>query len=197
MLRPRSEVERLLAESSITPYMDPRLRFTRREYVRFAKKLVKAKLFGFRRNVKARVAPCFVWKSGRTKIRMIIDARRGNLHFVDPLGVQLCWTESLARIQRSRKLTQRLHTQRNDDVSVAHPEAIKLEAKIIMEGTAVQVMRFRRVPVVTKQPPKGKRQKTKTCSNNRHQSHRNRRHNIQISRPSKYSHARIYHIYYI
>ncbi|CAE8626378.1 unnamed protein product, partial [Polarella glacialis] len=41
----------------------------------------------------------FVWKSNRTKQRLILDARLPNLRFRDPPGVDLCSAESFSRIE--------------------------------------------------------------------------------------------------
>ena len=41
----------------------------------------------------------FVWKSNRTAIRLIVDARPTNRVFREPPGVALCTAEGLARIE--------------------------------------------------------------------------------------------------
>lgn len=87
------------------PYWDPKLKYNRKEYNRlvvvqsFGSRLHNIGFFNYTLSPKCHVGVFFVWKSNRTKLRLISDARRSNAHFVEPPGVQLVTAEGLGKIE--------------------------------------------------------------------------------------------------
>ena len=74
MLRPAEEV----AKDIPNPYWDPQLRYNQKTYHRFVKKLHDIGYFHYTLKPLGHVGIFFVWKSNRTKLRMITDARGPN-----------------------------------------------------------------------------------------------------------------------
>ena len=97
MLRSSTELD--AADCGVKPYSDPKLIGSRRTYLKFVRQLKSINLLRFSRKPKCHVGIFFVWKKGRLRMRMILDARVVNLLFSDPPGVKLCTSEGLARIE--------------------------------------------------------------------------------------------------
>lgn len=96
MIKPPDEIEDALL---VQPYWDPKLRFNKKAYFSLVRKLDSIGYFNYTINPRCKVGVFFVWKSSRTKLRMITDARRSNACFRDPPGVSLMTGEGLGRIE--------------------------------------------------------------------------------------------------
>ena len=97
MIRPLSEMPN--QEEMPIPYWDPKLKFNRKEYNKLVVKLHDIGFFNYTIEPRCRVGVFFVWKSNRTKLRLITDARRSNQCFVEPPGVQLITAEGLGKFE--------------------------------------------------------------------------------------------------
>ncbi|CAK0795767.1 unnamed protein product, partial [Prorocentrum cordatum] len=95
--------ERMLRETplptDVEPYFDSVLKFNHKEYRGLVRRLLSAGILGWTLSPKERIGMFFVWKDGRRRLRLIVDARRTNAHFRDPPGVELLSSEGLARIE--------------------------------------------------------------------------------------------------
>ena len=96
MIKPPEEIEK---GGLVQPYWDPRLRFNKKAYNSLVKRLHSIGYFNYTTKPMCRVGVFFVWKSSRTKLRMITDARRSNACFRDPPGVSLMTGEGLGKIE--------------------------------------------------------------------------------------------------
>ena len=96
MLRP---AEDLAEVEPIEPYWDPKLKFNRKEYHRLVRRLDGIGYFHYTTRPACSVGIFFVWKSSRTKLRLITDARRANQLFKAPPGVQLLSSEGFGKIE--------------------------------------------------------------------------------------------------
>eukprot|EP00975_Prorocentrum_lima_P000516 101238-Prorocentrum_lima.AAC.1 len=67
----------------IRPYFDRKLEHNQKAYQGLVRRLQAAGLVGFTQNPLSHVGLFFVWKSGRQKQRLIIDARPANRLFKD------------------------------------------------------------------------------------------------------------------
>ena len=97
MLRSQEELRDF--PEAAEPYMDPILRFNRRAYLSFLRRLYKLCFWHFTISPKETAGLFFVKKLRKKKIRMIIDARRGKRRFRDPSGVELLSSEGFARVE--------------------------------------------------------------------------------------------------
>lgn len=97
MLRPMEEIPEEALK--LQPYWDPKLKFNKKAYTTLVKKLHHIDFFNYTIQPKCEVGVFFVWKSSRTKLRMITDARKSNLHFYPAPGVSLMTSESFGRIE--------------------------------------------------------------------------------------------------
>ena len=95
MLKSASEVER----SKLVPYWDPVLKHNKRAYYRLVRRLQQIGYFTYTLDPKCKIGVFFVWKSSRTRLRMITDARSANRLFKEPPGVSLMTGEGLGRIE--------------------------------------------------------------------------------------------------
>ena len=96
LLRDISDVQRLIDEhGDIRPYVDPLLSSSRRHYVAFCRRMMKAGLCRPSFNMEETVGIFFVWKKGRQKMRVILDARRTNRRFLPSPPVSLMTAEGL------------------------------------------------------------------------------------------------------
>jgi len=98
MLRCPAEARRLLDESGIVPYTDQRLVSSRVRYRQFLQELQGKGLLRWTRTPKEHVGVFFV-KKKNGRLRMVIDARASNVHFVSPPGVDLATSDALGRIE--------------------------------------------------------------------------------------------------
>ena len=96
MLRHVDEVEQ---SEPIMPYWDPKLKFNKKEYHRLVQRLHDAGYFYFTTRPRSSVGIFFVWKSSRTRLRLITDARRPNQLFKAPPGVRLMTSEGFGKIE--------------------------------------------------------------------------------------------------
>eukprot|EP00973_Karenia_brevis_P079251 10997002-Karenia_brevis.AAC.1 len=64
-------------DDRITPYWDPKLRFSRQEQKRFFSRLHSLQLVGYRRSIRGRVGMFFVLKKDGS-LKMIIDGRESS-----------------------------------------------------------------------------------------------------------------------
>ena len=102
MLRPESEhVARDSELAGIRPHVDPSLLRSRRKYLAVVRRLLKSGLFRLihAADRKEDVGIFFVAKKGKSKVRLVIDARRSNVHFASPPSVDLLTGEGLAGIE--------------------------------------------------------------------------------------------------
>ena len=95
MLKSATEVESL----KLVPYWDPVLKHNKRAYYRLVRRLQQIGYFTYTLEPKCKIGVFFVWKSSRTKLRMITDARSANRLFKDPPSVSLMTGEGLGRIE--------------------------------------------------------------------------------------------------
>jgi len=79
-------------------YSDPALVKHRQKYARFVKDLDGRGMLDFTVQPKEMVGVFFVWKKGREKIRLILDARRANKRFRRPPHVDLVSGEGLSMV---------------------------------------------------------------------------------------------------
>ena len=86
MLRPAVSTEELDRVSSV--YWDPKLKYNQKAYQDLVRKLNSIGYFVYTTEPACEVGVFFVWKSSRTKLRMITDARRANACFHEPPGCQ-------------------------------------------------------------------------------------------------------------
>ena len=99
MLRSPGEVA--LLEKEFGPpgrHTDPKLGH-RRTYLRFISQMHQIGLVKFVTRCKEKVGVFFVWKKGREKMRLILDCRAANRHFVLPPSTELLSSEGFARIE--------------------------------------------------------------------------------------------------
>ena len=83
LLRDTGDVQRLIEEhGDIRPYVHPLLSSSRRHYVAFCRRMFGAGLCRPSLNMEETVGIFFVWKKGRQKMRVILDARRTNRRFL-------------------------------------------------------------------------------------------------------------------
>ena len=92
-------VESLEDEIPITPYWDPKLRHNQKVYHRLVQRLHDIGYFFYTTRPESYVGVFFVWKSSRTKLRMITDARLSNARFRTAPGVTLMTSESFGRFE--------------------------------------------------------------------------------------------------
>eukprot|EP00435_Cladocopium_sp_Y103_P068349 s90_g31.t1 len=83
----------------VVPYWDPILKYNRKEYNALVQRLTSIGYFNFTTVPLCHVGVFFVWKSSRTRLRMITDARLANLKFKDAPSVSLMTSEGLGRIE--------------------------------------------------------------------------------------------------
>ena len=83
----------------VVPYWDPKLKHNRKAYNGLAQRLAEIGHFTFTTRPACEVGVFFVWKSSRTKLRMITDARKANKMFREPPGVTLMTGEGIGRIE--------------------------------------------------------------------------------------------------
>ena len=86
-------------EEGFEPYWDPALRFNKKSYNDLVLRLHKIGYFQYTTQPRCRVGIFFVWKSSRTRLRMITDARLSNLRFKAAPGVSLMTAESFGRFE--------------------------------------------------------------------------------------------------
>ena len=96
--------ERMLKEDGdchcdVVPYWDATLRNSPRAYKDFIRHLYKIGYLDVTLEPKERAGMFFVKKSDGVRIRLIIDARRGNARFRDPPGISLATSEAFARFE--------------------------------------------------------------------------------------------------
>ena len=85
--------------SAVVPYWDPKLRFNKKEYNKLVQRLHEIGYFNYTLNPSCMVGIFFVWKSSRTKLRLITDARCSNQKFLEAPGVNLMTSEGMGRIE--------------------------------------------------------------------------------------------------
>ena len=86
MLRPQEEYDALDDDAFVEPFMDPVLRNSRRKYTELMADLDRRGLIYWSAACSERCAIFFVKKKSG-KLRLIMDARRANLRFKEPPGV--------------------------------------------------------------------------------------------------------------
>ena len=93
---PKEAAARRLEELGLKkPYSDPSLR-SRKKRQALVKALDRAGLLGFSQQDGVRVGIFTVWKKGRKKQRVIVDARLSNAHFEEPESVSLPSAQNLS-----------------------------------------------------------------------------------------------------
>ena len=96
MLRPQEEYNALDDDAFVEPYMDPVLQNSRRKYKELVADLDRQGHIYWSATCRERCA-IFSVKKKSGKLRLIIDARRANLRFKEPPGVDLCSSECFGR----------------------------------------------------------------------------------------------------
>ena len=96
MLRPAHEV---CEDSLIQPYWDTKLRYNRKCYNQLVGRLADIGFFTYTLHPACMVGVFFVYKSNRTKLRLIADARRSNAYFKEAPGVSLMTGEGMGRTE--------------------------------------------------------------------------------------------------
>ena len=86
-------------ECEVTPYWDPVLRRSPKEYRQCIQYLDKIGYLDFTLTPQERAGVFFVHKSDRQRIRLIIDGRRANARLHQPPGVSLATAETFARAE--------------------------------------------------------------------------------------------------
>eukprot|EP00972_Heterocapsa_arctica_P017129 2532660-Heterocapsa_arctica.AAC.1 len=100
MLRSPEEVGDLNSSmGEVRPHTDPILAHNAKHYRQFVQKLDAVGLLRYTQRPREHVGIFFVWKRGRTAIRMILDARRANRIFRNLPGVCFCSSEALASME--------------------------------------------------------------------------------------------------
>ena len=110
MLKPGTEE----MTDSLVPYWDPKIKFNQKAYHELVKRLHNIGYFNYTLHPACHVGVFFVWKSSKTKLRMITDARLSNSLFKEPPGVCLMTGEGLGRIEVTL-----------DDLTWPSPEAVE------------------------------------------------------------------------
>ena len=87
----------------VRPNMDSALRHNKKWCLTLLRQLLSRGMLNIVERTKARAGVFFVWKSAKTKLRWIIDARPGNLFFEAPPSVALCSSETFFK-DRDRAL---------------------------------------------------------------------------------------------
>ena len=95
MLRPKED----RPEHPVQPYWDPKLRYNRKAYHGLVRKLNDIGYFTYTLAPLSKVGVFFVWKSNRTKLRLITDCRPTNEIFREAPGVSLTTAEGFGRIE--------------------------------------------------------------------------------------------------
>jgi hypothetical protein len=112
VLRSPESYEALCRDSPPSqPYTDPKLKFNLKVCRNFVRRLCVIGFWHFTVNPKEVAGVFFVWKSNRTKIRVIATARRGKRHFLERPGVSLSTAEGLSRIEVALRDHLRLHSE--------------------------------------------------------------------------------------
>ena len=96
ILKPARDLEQ---SEHVKPYWEPKLRYNRKAYHGLVKKLHDIGYFEYTTKPAATVGVFFVWKSSRTKLRMITDARLANQYFKAPPSVSMLSSEGFGRIE--------------------------------------------------------------------------------------------------
>ena len=99
MMRSKSDLVDM--QTPVEPYWDPILKFNRKEYNKLVSRLASIGYFQYTTKPQSHVGVFFVYKSNRTKLRMITDARRSNQLFRDPPPVGLMTAEGFGRFELS------------------------------------------------------------------------------------------------
>eukprot|EP00438_Fugacium_kawagutii_P010865 Skav216249 [mRNA] locus=scaffold20:133295:138540:- [translate_table: standard] len=98
VLPPEAVKERKSLSSLKQPYYDPNLKFNRRTYASFIRKLRHSGVVELRKSCREQCGLFCVWKkSGRQ--RLVVDARLTNLWFQDPLPVALATGTAFGAIE--------------------------------------------------------------------------------------------------
>ena len=83
LLLPRTELE----VESLVPYWGPEIKFNQKVYPDLVRRLCKIGYFNYTLHPAGHVGVFFVWKSSKTKLLTITDARLSNSMFREPPGV--------------------------------------------------------------------------------------------------------------
>ncbi|CAK0903313.1 unnamed protein product, partial [Prorocentrum cordatum] len=93
--------ERMLRQDEVSPktepHLDPELKFHQKEYQRLVRMLFDIGMVDWTMSPKCRIGLFCVLKSDGKSLRLIVDARRVNEVFADPLGVGLLTAEGFSR----------------------------------------------------------------------------------------------------
>ena len=88
-------------DGHLEPYWDPKLRYNKKSYHELVRRLHGINYFKYTTRPACKVGVFFVWKSSRTKLRLITDARLSNRMFKPAPGVHLMTSESFGRFEVS------------------------------------------------------------------------------------------------
>eukprot|EP00439_Symbiodinium_sp_Y106_P072996 s2660_g13.t1 len=104
----------------LVPYWDPQLRYNKKAYNDLVRRLHGINKFRYTTKPACKVGIFFVWKSNKTRLRMITDARLANRCFKAAPGVNLMTSEGFGRFEVCF-----------DDNVFASPEAI-LKVRVLL-----------------------------------------------------------------
>ena len=104
----------------LVPYWDPQLRYNKKAYNDLVRRLHGINYFRYTTKPACKVGIFFVWKSNKTRLRMITDARLANRCFKAAPGVNLMTSEGFGRFEVCF-----------DDNVFASPEAI-LKVRVLL-----------------------------------------------------------------
>ena len=122
MLKPVGEAKSDLARDRTQCYCDPVLVNRKTVYVSFLKDLMSRGLLDFTLDPIESVGIFCVWKKGREKQRLILDARRSNQWFRRPPSVDLISAEGLSGIELDMDPAESL----DDELLVSLGEALSV-----------------------------------------------------------------------
>ena len=91
MLQPPHVRDQALRDSNVTLYFDEVLKRDRRAYVDFIGRLRSAGLVGLKGRRIERITPFFIGKRGKDVLRLLLDCRHSNMHFVPPPQSDMGW----------------------------------------------------------------------------------------------------------
>ena len=123
-------------------HVDQALLRHRRKFVAVVRRLVRSGLFRLlpAEEMKETVGVFFVQKNGKTKVRLVIDARRSNCHFAGPPSVDLLTGEGLAGIEVELPPDVEIGSQEAEDIL----QALRMSLGVSDVSDAFHTMRIPR-----------------------------------------------------
>ncbi|CAE8625457.1 unnamed protein product, partial [Polarella glacialis] len=91
--------DQTLKDSSVALYFDDVLKKDRRAYVDFIGRLRAARMVCVRGQRRERITPFFIGKKGKSTLRLLLDCRHSNMHFVPPPKTDMGLADALIRME--------------------------------------------------------------------------------------------------